>query len=151
MSFWSDLKNGANALIEQAKNEVAKFNNNDFAEASMAMCAMIAYADGNCDSDERSKTARFIQSNEALSVFEPSSLKEKFDKYCGILDNDFDFGKLDCLAAIGKLKGKDDQARTVLRVGIIIGGADGDFDDDEKAAVKESCHSLGINPSEFEL
>ncbi|MGP4022500.1 TerB family tellurite resistance protein [Actinomadura sp. 3N407] len=36
-------------------------------------------------------------------------------------------------------------------MGIVIGGADGDFDDNEKAVVREACHAVGLPPAEFEL
>ena len=39
----------------------------------------------------------------------------------------------------------------IKRIGIIVGGADGTFDDDEKKAVKEACFAVGISPSEFDL
>jgi tellurite resistance protein TerB len=39
----------------------------------------------------------------------------------------------------------------VIQIGIIIGGADGNFDEDEKRAVREACNAVGISPSEFDL
>ena len=39
----------------------------------------------------------------------------------------------------------------MIQVGIIIGGADGNFDEDEKRAVREACNAVGISPTEFEL
>ncbi len=39
----------------------------------------------------------------------------------------------------------------MIQVGIIIGGADGNFDKDEKQAVREACNAVGISPSEFDL
>ncbi len=39
----------------------------------------------------------------------------------------------------------------MIQVGIIIGGADGNFDKDEKQAVREACHAVGIPPAEFDL
>jgi tellurite resistance protein TerB len=52
---------------------------------------------------------------------------------------------------VAKLKSKPDQARAVLQIGIVIGGADGNFDADEKAAVKAACNAVGIPPAEFDL
>ncbi|WP_267888678.1 TerB family tellurite resistance protein [Mycobacteroides chelonae] len=52
---------------------------------------------------------------------------------------------------MGKLKSKPEQARAVVQIGIIIGGADGSFDQYEKAAVKDVCFAVGIDPSEFDL
>ncbi len=151
MGFWDNLKDKALQLNEGLKTKMGQFKNATFANASMAMCALIAAADGTIDASERSKTAAFIMNNDSLKVFEAPDLQTKFNYYCDKLQSDYDFGKIEAIQAIGKLKKKPDQARAVIQVGIIIGGADGNFDDDEKAAVRESCFAVGINPKEFDL
>ena len=151
MSFWDQLKNNAASMNEQLQTNVAKFKNADFANATMAMCALIAAADGSIDASERSKTAALITSNETLKIFSASELKEKFDFYCDKLTADFDFGRIEAIQAIAKLKSKEDQARAVIQVGIVIGGADGNFDKDEMKAVRDACNAVGINPSEFDV
>lgn len=133
------------------QTNMSRYKNADFANASMAMCAMIAAADGTIDGAEKKKTAGFIMNNDTLKAFDAAVLKEKFDHYCGKLQADYDFGKIEAVQAIGKLKSKPDQARAVIQVGIIIGGSDGNFDADEKVAVKEACHAVGIDPTEFDL
>ena len=67
------------------------------------------------------------------------------------LGKDFDFGKVEAIATIGKLKGKPEHARAVISIGVIIGGADGSFDADERQAVKDACFAVGIDPGEFDL
>jgi tellurite resistance protein TerB len=52
---------------------------------------------------------------------------------------------------IGKIKKNDAQARMVLRLAIAIGGADGNFDDQEKAKASQIAKELGLSPSEFDL
>jgi tellurite resistance protein TerB len=117
----------------------------------MAMCALVAAADGDIDSSERQKTASFIMNNETLRIFDASDLREKFDFYCDKLTQDFDFGKIECIQAISKIKNKEGQARAIIQIGIIIGGADGDFDPDEKKVVKEACNAVGISSEEFDI
>jgi len=151
MAFWDNLKDKALQLNEGLKTKMVQFKNATFANASMAMCALIAAADGTIDTSERRKTAAFIINNDSLKVFDATDLKTKFNHYCDKLQSDYDFGKIEAIQAISKLKKKPDQARAVIQVGIIIGGADGNFDDDEKAAVRESCFAVGINPEEFDL
>jgi tellurite resistance protein TerB len=151
MSFWTKLKENVSQISGELKTKVAQFRNDAFAEASMAMCALIAAADGSIDPQEKEKTTKLILNNDTLSVFEAETLRQKFEKFAGKLEKDYDFGKIDAIQAIGKLKSKSDQARAVIQVGIIIGGADGDFDDDEKQAVKEACHALDIDPAEYDL
>ncbi|MGH9223164.1 MAG: tellurite resistance TerB family protein [Acidimicrobiales bacterium] len=151
MPLWDQLKSRTATMSSQLKTKAHTFKNADFANASMAVCALIAAADGSIDASERQKVAGFITSNDVLSIFPPDELRSKFDNYCNKLSADYDFGKIEAIQAIGKLKKKEDQARAVIQVGIIIGGADGNFDDDEKRAVREACNAVGIPPAEFDL
>lgn len=151
MALWDQLKQSAQSMSADLKTQTGKFKNKDFAEASMAMCALIAAADGTIDASERAKTAGFITSNDTLSIFPADQLRATFDKYCDKLQSDYDFGKIEAIQAIGKLKRKEDQARAVIQVGIIIGGADGVFDKDEMRAVRDACNAAGIPPSDFDV
>lgn len=151
MPLWDQLKAKSAAMTDQLKTSAHTFKNADFANACMAMCALIAAADGSIDASERQKTAALITSNDVLSVFPPDDLRNKFTFFCNKLEADYDFGKIEAVQAIGKLKKKQDEARAVIQVGIIIGGADGTFDDDEKRAVREACNAVGIAPTEFDL
>ncbi len=151
MSFWDQLKQNVSQFNNSLQTNISKFKNNDFANASMAMCALIAAADGSIDADEKQKTSDLILSNETLKIFPASELREKFDFYCDKLSHDFNFGKIEAIQAIAKLNQKPDQGRAIIQIGVIIGGADGNFDKDEKKVVKEACHAVGINPQEFDL
>ncbi|RYG58623.1 Tellurite resistance TerB [bacterium] len=151
MSFWDQLKTNAASLSANLQTSAAKFKNKEFAEASMAMCALIAAADGTIDASERSKTAALITNNETLKIFPAAELKTKFDFYCDKLSADADFGRIEAIQAIAKNKAKPDQARAVIQIGIIIGGADGNFDKNEMKAVRDACNAVGIPPSEFDL
>jgi tellurite resistance protein TerB len=123
MALWDQLKSRLTDLQSNTKTQVGKYKSKDFAKASMAMCALIAAADGTISPEERRKTAAFISSNDALSVFDPSELQQHFEFYSSKLERDYDFGKVEAIATIGKLKGKPEAARAVIQVGIIVGGA----------------------------
>lgn len=151
MSFWDQLKQNATSMNASLQTNVAKFKSADFANASMAMCALIASADGSIDASERQKTAGLITSNETLKIFPASELKQKFDFYCDKLTQDIDFGRIEAIQAISKLKSKEDQARAVIQIGIVIGSADGNFDKSEMKAVRDACNAVGISPSEFDV
>ena len=133
------------------QTNISKFKNAEFANGAMAICGMIATADGNVSGQEKGKIATLITQNEMLKIFPAAELKQKFDYFCNKIEADYDFGKVEAIQAISKLKSKPDQARAVIQIGIIIGGADGNFDADEKRAVKEACHAVGISPTEFDL
>jgi tellurite resistance protein TerB len=151
MSLWNDLKNKAASLNAGLQTSVAKFQNAEFANGCMAMCAMVAAADGSVAGAEKMRIAALIMNNETLKVFPATELKQKFDFFCDKLTADFEFGRIEALQAVAKLKSKPDQARAVIQIGIVIGGADGNFDADEKAVVKAACHAVGIPAAEFDL
>ena len=149
MGFLDQLKSNAQSLNEQLQTKASQFKNADFANGCMAMCALIASADGTVDSSERSKTAALITSNETLKIFPASELKTKFDFYVDKINADADFGRIEAIQAIGKLKSKSDQARAVVQIGIVIGGADGNFDKNEMKAVRDACLAAGLPPADF--
>lgn len=151
MALWDQLKQKSGEMSTQLKTKTGELKNKDFANGSMAMCALIAAADGSVDASEKQKMAGLITSNDILSIFKPDDLREKFNHYADKLTADYDFGKVEALQAIGKLKKKDAQARALIQIGIIIGGADGDFDKDEQKAVREACQAVGIDPAEFDV
>jgi tellurite resistance protein TerB len=151
MPLWDQLKSKTQSMNSQLKGRADQFRSKDFANATMAMCALISAADGSVQAAERQKTAGLIANNDVLKIFPAEELRQKFDWYCDKLNSDFDFGKVEAIATIGKLKSKPEQARAVVSIGIIIGGADGDFDADERKAVKDVCFAVGIQPAEFDL
>ncbi len=130
-----------------AKTAVAQYNNTNFKNATMAVCALIAAADGTVSSDEKSKVANLIGKNEMLSVFQASDLKTIFLEGCTKAEDDF--ARLDLLSAVRKLKGNDDQADLALKIALIIANSDGDFSDAEKRVVKELCGVLGLDVANY--
>ena len=151
MGFLDNLKSKSQQMGQQLNTKKGQLKSKEFAQGSMAMCALIAAADGSIDASEKEKTTALITSNEVLSIFDPRDLREIFDKYASKLEGDYELGKVEAIQAIGKLRGKPDQARATIQIGIIIGGADGHFDEHEQAAVREACNAVGIAPSEFDL
>ena len=151
MGFLDNLKSKSQQMSQQLNTKKSQLKSKEFAQGSMAMCALVAAADGSIDVVEQQKTTELITSNEVLSIFDPRDLREIFDKYADKLRADYQLGKVEAIQAIGKLRGKPDQARAAIQIGIIIGGADGNFDEHEQAAVREACNAVGIAPAEFDL
>jgi tellurite resistance protein TerB len=117
----------------------------------MAMCALVAAADGRIDPSERQRVAQLIFSNEVLRNFPAEDLQRRFEDNLNKLTADFDFGKVSVLQEVAKAKKKPAEARAVIQIGIVIGGADGDFDATERAVVRDACFALGLPPHEFDL
>lgn len=131
--------------------EVSKYKNRTFMEAVVAGCALLAAADGEVKSEEKQKMAGFLQRADELKHFEMKDVIAVFNKTIEDFEFDQEIGKAEALKKIGKIKANEEQARLLVRVVCAIGAADGDFDDQEKAAAREICTELGLNPGDFDL
>lgn len=149
MRFFDNLKSKGQQMGRQLNAKKAPFKSREFARGSMAMCALIAAADGSIDASEKQKTADLITADEVLASFDPDELREIFDGYVSRLESNYDLGKIEAVGSISKLKGKPDQARAMIELGIVVARADGIFDPYERAAVRKACIAVGLSPGEF--
>ena len=147
MSFFDQLLNKANEL----KSEVLKFKNKDFLNAAMAGSALIAMADGSISAEEKQKMIKFIEHNDALSVFSTKDVITAFQDFVGQIEFDKDIGEAAAYKVIAKMKSDTEAARLLIRMVIAIGSSDGSFDADEKKIAGKIARELGLNPAEFEL
>ncbi|MER7050947.1 MULTISPECIES: TerB family tellurite resistance protein [unclassified Streptomyces] len=151
MALWDRFKESASQMQTQLLAKKNDLKSGAFRDASMAMCALVATADGTVDASERQRVAQLIATNEVLQNFPADDLRRRFEANLDKLTADFAFGKVGVLQEIAKAKKKPAEARAVVQIGIVIGGADGDFDKDERAVVREACFALDLPPHEFDL
>ncbi|WP_093800424.1 tellurite resistance TerB family protein [Streptomyces sp. Wb2n-11] len=151
MALWDRFKESASTMQTQLMAKKNDLKSGAFRDASMAMCALVAAADGTVDPAERRRVAQLIATNDVLQNFAADDLQRRFDENLNKLTADFAFGKVSVLQEIAKAKKKPAEARAVIQIGIVIGGADGDFDKDEQAIVREACYTLDLPPHEFDL
>jgi tellurite resistance protein TerB len=122
-----------------------------YRDASMAMCALVAAADGHVDASEMQQMESMILNNEVLQNFPPEQLRTRFHKHVDQLTRNFAQGKAEALQDIAKAAKKPTEARAVVQTGIVIAGADGHFSQAEQMVLREACGALGLNPAEFQL
>jgi tellurite resistance protein TerB len=146
-NFLSQLKSKANEL----KTEALKYKNKEFLNAAMAGSALIAMADGSISAEEKQKMIKFIESNDALSIFSTSDVIKAFQDFVGQLEFDKDIGEAKAYEALGKMKSNAQAARLLVRMIIAIASADGNFDATEKKIASKIAKELAIDPAEFEL
>lgn len=151
MALWDRIRESASTMQTQLMAKKNDLKSGAFRDAAMAMCALVAAADGTIDPAERQRVAQLIATNEVLQNFDADDLRRRFEDNLAKLTADFDFGKVSVLQEIAKAKKKPAEARAVIQIGIVIGGADGDFDKTEQAAVREACYTLDLPPHEFDL
>lgn len=149
MALWDHIRESASSpRLTAQKHELAS---GVFRDASMAICALVAAAGGTPDLAERQRVAQLIATNEVLQNFAFDDLRRRFEDNLIMLSADFDFGRVGVLQEIAKAKNRPAEARAVIQIGIVIGGADGDFDKTEQAVVREACYALGLQPHDFDL
>lgn len=146
-NFLSNLKTKAGEL----KTEALKFKNKDFLNAAMSGAALISMADGSVSSEEKQKMIKFIESNDALSVFTTSDVIKAFQDAVTQLEFDKDIGEAKAYQALGKMKTNKDASRLLVRMIIAVAASDGNFDENEKVVARKIARELGVEPSEFEL
>ncbi|MER7764463.1 TerB family tellurite resistance protein [Streptomyces sp. NPDC097619] len=151
MALWDRIKESASTMQTQLLAKKNDLTSGAFRDASMAMCALVAAADGTVDPSERQRVAQLIATNEVLRNFDAEDLRRRFEANLDKLIADFAFGKVSVLQEVAKAKKKPAEARAVVQIGIVIGGADGDFDKTEQAVVREACYALDLAPHEFDL
>jgi tellurite resistance protein TerB len=151
MPLWDRFKESAQSMQTQLNAKKNDLKSGAFRDASMAMCALVAAADGSVDPAERQRVAALIGTNEVLQNFPALDLQRRFEEYLTKLTADFDFGKVAVLQEIAKVQKKPAEARAVIQIGIVIGGADGVFDKTEQGVVREACYAVGLSPAEFDL
>ncbi|MTE17924.1 Tellurite resistance TerB [Streptomyces sp. TRM43335] len=151
MALWDRLKESAQTMQAQLEERRNELRSGAFRDASMAMCALVAAADGQVDPAERRRVAYLIEHNEVLANFPADELLERFEGWLDRLVADFDLARAEALREISKARRKPVEARAVIRIGIVIGGADGHFDLMERSVVGEACQALDLPPHEFDL
>jgi tellurite resistance protein TerB len=151
MALWDRIKDSATQMQTQLVAKKNDLKSGAFRDASMAMCALVAAADGTIDPSERQRVAQLIATNEVLQNFDATDLQRRFENNLNKLTADFALGKVSVLQEVAKAKKKPAEARAVIQIGIVIGGADGDFDKTEQAVVREACFTLDLPPHEFDL
>jgi tellurite resistance protein TerB len=126
-----------------------EFNNGDFKKAAMAHAAQMTMADGSKDAEEVKKVAGIIEKHELLSQFNAAELRKMYTDFTNDFDFDFDFASENIVNTLKKVT-EPNQQRGIIMIGIIIGKADGNFDDDEKQVTMNLINLYGHKASDYE-
>lgn len=149
MSWLNRFKQGASDAMSSLKTKAAQFNNAGFRDATMAICALVASADGKIEDSEKAAIGGCITSLDALKVFAPADLIAKFNEYCDQINKDPVFGKIAVMGVVGKIKGKGEQPDTAVQIALAVANSDGDFADSEKKVVRDICRTLGLDGNAY--
>jgi tellurite resistance protein TerB len=148
-SFLQEIAAGSNNVVAGLKATAARYTNLEFRDGILAICAMVAAADGVIQAEEKQKVKKLILSNAALSHFPPADLGRQFETYVPKAMDEF--GVLDLENIAAKLRKNADQADMAVKIGLIIANADGVFEDSEKVRMIAIIKKLGLSPATYGL
>ncbi len=139
------------ALKSQLTSLKTELKSGAYRDASMAMCALVAAADGQVDPAERQHVESLLLNNDVLQNFPPDHLRQRFNKHVDQLAFNFQQGKAEALQEIAKAAKKPTEARAVVQTGFVVAGADGFVAPAEEQVLREACSALGLSAQEFGL
>lgn len=148
MGFLRSLQAGLASVTSAIglDGEIAKLKNKDAAAASLAIVALVAGSDGEVEKSERKAGADFVRQGALFQAFDRPALASQLE---GFYSKATDLIlKEDLYDVIRKVRGTD-AAASVVKVGIGIASADGEFEPQEKEVLIEVCKLLQLNPADF--
>lgn len=138
-------------LKSQLSAAKAELKSGAYRDASMAMCALVAAADGQVDASERQQMETLIVGNDVLQNFPPDQLRQRFNRHVDRIMANPAAGRAEAMQEIAKAAKKPSEARAVIQTGIVIAGADGYIAQAEQHVIREACATLGVSPAEFSI
>ncbi|MVU83288.1 Tellurite resistance TerB [Nocardia sp. ET3-3] len=120
-----------------------------FRDAALGMCAVLAATDGRVDPAARMRIAQMAGAHEVLQRQSSDDLRNLFEDNCARLIMDPAFGHAYVMAQIAKATERPEQARAVVRIGLIVGRIEGELDAHALTVIREACQVLRLDPHEF--
>ncbi len=134
--FIGRLKGSLGAQAERHRNR-------PFLEATMAACALVAYADEDVSLSERFQIDQVLERLDRLKIFDPHDGVNYFNEVVEKLKAAPEQGTETALQRIAPFAGDPESARMLVRICHAISWADGEISDAERARIDEVCEVLG--------
>lgn len=132
---------------EAIADQIEKFRNRDFLEATMAASALVAMADGEVGLTEANIVDQALDAVQELKIYDPHEAIEIFRVQMDALKADPADAREEVLKAVQKVSGDDREAAILLKVCVAIAKSDETLTESERAAIGEIATSLGIDPA----
>ncbi len=151
MGFFKSLFGNATATVSaisgEAKAAISQLQRKDDVHALLAIVALVAGADGEVEESERKAIVDYVTMGDVFKGFTreqlASTLDTNFKKCVSAML------KEDLYDAIAGIADEPDTAKVVMRAGIAVASADGEFEPQEREVLLEVCSRLGLNASDF--
>ncbi|MEU2041735.1 TerB family tellurite resistance protein [Nocardia niwae] len=122
----------------------------NFRDAAVALCALVAVADGSTPAADHATVAELVTTDPVLRNFPVDDLRALFEDNCNRLANDPIRGCAHVLRQIAKA-GAGPEAEAVIRTGILIGSGADACGPAATDALRDACRTLRLAPERFGL
>jgi tellurite resistance protein TerB len=150
IGWLSALKNAASDTMIDLDRAVKRYNNKNFANATMAISAGVTAADGKVENTERQKNVVAVKTNSLLKVFDATQLVNSYNKFLDAFEADLMLGEMEIEPVIKALTDPDQQDKA-LRIGIMLAKSDDEFADSERDFLRKVCGWWGLSPQTYGL
>jgi tellurite resistance protein TerB len=138
---FSDLK-------KNLLKELDRFRNRTFLEATMAVSALLAMADGEVSVSEHLARDYVLDNVRELKIYDVHKAVDMFRSYVETIKANRKAGKEKVFHFISKFSGDVSHATVLIRAGVLIAKADGNFSKEEEKIIGELCHMLQLEASQ---
>ena len=135
-------------LLNKLGDEVNRYQDVIFLEATMAVCALTALADDVVKLEERQDINYAIKIEPSLAAFDIDKANKILDGYISALTTDGEAAKEILYGKVRQIAGNHKRARTLMRVAYLVITADRDVHEKELAEFRRLCGMLGLQPDE---
>ncbi|MBM3559450.1 MAG: hypothetical protein FJX53_06170 [Alphaproteobacteria bacterium] len=140
----SEPAEGRARVFETLRLELERHRQRPFVEAVMAVCALVATADGEVSFSERSRMDAVLEGVTQLARFDPHDAVDIFNRHVEAFARDAAAAR--AAALLVARHGASDAAAggLLVRIAVAIGHADGTYSAEERVAVRWLCARLGL-------
>lgn len=131
--------------------ELQKFQNRSFLEATMAASALVASVDGEINIAELSMLDQALEAINELNIYDPHDAIDIYREHAEALTADPGAEREKILRLVRKLSDQEHAARLLIKVCVAIGKSDDEFSESEKNVIDQLCANMGLDPAETGL
>lgn len=131
-----------------AKAEIKKFENRDLMEAMVGGCALVAFADGECEQEEIKKIDELLRTSKALEGF-GAEISTTLNRFCERLTASYRAGRIEILREIEEIKNDQHEKEDVLIAMLTVAEADGEIEEVERKELDVVAQRLGMRLDDF--
>ena len=123
--------------------------NREFLEATMAVCALVAFADKDVSGVELREISSSITRQRAFENFDLQMVKAHFEEYILKLRSDPKKTKTFLYAKACAFSGDSRKARALMQLAYRISASDQDVSHEERRVIQELCAKMNLDADDI--